>query len=306
MPRGTVHVVGNASVDVTLPVARLPLPGETLIATGPARRAAGGKGLNQAVVAARVAAATGARVRLLAPVGAERAEIGAALAGEALAGDGLAEVSLPAKEVPTDISVLLVAADGANAIVSTGACAQALTPGEVRDFLGVAEAGDVVLLQGNLSREATVAAFGVGRVVLNLAPVRWGLPALPAGCVLVVNEVEAGQIAGGAAEDAARRLAAGGAEVVVTLGGEGVVWCAGGELMRLKAPAARVVDTTGAGDVFCGALAAALLEGVGMEAAIGLAQVLAAMSVGREGCLSSFPSRDECAHAWRALRAGAG
>jgi ribokinase len=287
---GTVHVVGNASVDLTLPVARLPLPGETLIATGPARRAAGGKGLNQAVMAARA----GARVRFLAPVGAERAEITAALAEE-----GLAEVRLADKPVPTDMSVLLVAASGENAIVSTGACAEALGPGEARDFLAPAGPGDLVLLQGNLSRDATeaaMAAAGGALVVLNLAPVRWGLPELPAGAVLVVNEVEAGQIAGGGGpEEAGLRLAAGGTGTIVTLGGEGAIWCAGGNLMRLKAPAALVVDTTGAGDVFCGVLAAALARRAEMEEAILLAQRLAAVSVGREGCLVSFPSRDECA-----------
>lgn len=299
-----LYVVGNASVDVTLRVARLPLPGETLIATAPALRAAGGKGLNQAVMAARVVAAAGGRVRFLAPVGGERGEIEAALAGA-----GLAELRLVGKDAPTDISVLLVAADGQNAIVSTGACAEALTPAEVRDFLAPAAAGDVVLLQGNLSEAATAAALGgPGWVVLNLAPVRWALPALPAGAVLVVNEVEAAQLAGGAdartAADAARALAARGIEVIVTLGEAGVMHAAGGRVTRHAAPVARVVDTTGAGDVFCGALAAGLLAGAGMTAAIGLGQRLAALSVERAGCLGSFPTRDECADAWRVVGRG--
>jgi ribokinase len=290
-----LHVVGNASVDMTLPVARLPLPGETLIATGSAMRAAGGKGLNQAIVAAR----TGARVRFLAPVGSELADIEAALAGESI------EARLVGKGVPTDMSVLLVAASGQNAIVSTGACAEALTPAEVRAFLAPARADDLVLLQGNLSRAATEAALaGPARILLNLAPVRWGLPSLPAGSVLVVNEVEAGQLIDAAVEEAGRLLAGRGVDTIVTLGGEGAMLCRGGEVRRFAAPAAEVVDTTGAGDVFCGALAAGLLGGLGMAEAIGLGQVLAAISVGRAGCWVSFPSRNECGHAWQAVSRG--
>lgn len=292
-----LHVVGNASVDVTLPVARLPLPGETLIATGPAVRAAGGKGLNQAVVAARC----GARVRFLAPVGAERGEIEAALSG-----DGI-EARLVGKGVPTDMSVLLVAASGQNAIVSTGACAEALTPAEVRDFLAPAAAGDLVLLQGNLSREATEAAMaGPARVLLNLAPVRWGLPALAAGSVLVVNEVEAGQLIDASVDEASRLLAGQGVDTIVTLGGEGAMLCRGGEVRRFAAPSVQAVDTTGAGDVFCGGLAAGLLGGLTMAEAIGLGQLLAGISVGRAGCLVSFPTRNECDAAWQNVLKGVG
>jgi ribokinase len=292
-----LHVVGNASVDLTLPVARLPLPGETLIATGPAVRAAGGKGLNQAVVAARC----GARVRFLAPVGSDRGEIEAVLVGEGI------EARLVGKGVPTDMSVLLVAASGQNAIVSTGACAEALTPAEVREFLAPAGPGDVVLLQGNLSRAATEAALaGPARVVLNLAPVRWGLPVLPAGSVLVVNEVEAGQLIDASVEEAGRLLAGRGVDTIVTLGGEGAMLCRGGEVRRFAVTEVDVVDTTGAGDVFCGALAAALLGGLGLAEAIGLGQRLAAISVGRVGCLVSFPARNECAGAWQTVLAGVG
>ena len=117
---GRVVVIGNAGLDLRLAVPRLPLPGETLIGSaGP--RAPGGKGLNQAVVAARC----GAEVRFCAPLGNDHAE--ANEVERHLSSEGFAELILPRLPHATDFSLLMVLPDGENSIVSTSACSLALT-----------------------------------------------------------------------------------------------------------------------------------------------------------------------------------
>ena len=287
-----VFVLGNASIDTTLRVPRLPVAGETLMATG-ILRAPGGKGLNQAVVAARA----GAAVHFLAPVGGEPET---ALIRDALAREGLASVRLVAVDAATDLSSLMVAPDGENCIVSTGACCDALTADAALGFVGGMVAGDVLLVQGNLRAEVTLAAMlaarGRGaRVMLNTAPLRWDFSAMLALCALVVaNRFEARAIAG---EDdprvAAGVLGQGGAGVV-TLGAAGCVVADGG-VWAFPAVAVAAVDTTGAGDVFCGVLAALWAAGMRVGDAVGRAQAAAAVSVARAGCYGSFPSRAELA-----------
>src|ERR1700742_2524445 len=106
-----VIVIGNAGLDLGLAVPRLPLAGETLIGRE-AARAPGGKGLNQAVVAARY----GAAVRFCAPLGNDAAQ--ADEVERHLAGEGITELRLPRLPYPTDFSLLMVLPDGENSIVS--------------------------------------------------------------------------------------------------------------------------------------------------------------------------------------------
>ena len=146
--RRRVVVVGNAGLDLRLAVPRLPLPGETLIGSaGP--RAPGGKGLNQAVVAARC----GASVRFCAPLGNDSAE--ADELERHLASEGFAELLLPRLPHATDFSLLMVLPDGENSIVSTSACSLALSRTQAEPALQDLGEGDVVLLQGNLSLDTT-------------------------------------------------------------------------------------------------------------------------------------------------------
>ena len=136
--RRRVVVVGNAGLDLRLAVPRLPLPGETRIGSaGP--RAAGGKGLNQAVVAARC----GASVRFCAPLGNDSAE--ADEIERHLASEGIAELLSPRLPHPTDFSLLMVLPDGENSIVSTSACSLALAPQQAEPVLRDLGKGDVVL-----------------------------------------------------------------------------------------------------------------------------------------------------------------
>jgi ribokinase len=116
-----VVVIGNAGLDLRLAVPRLPLPGETLVGAA-GSRAPGGKGLNQAVVAARC----GAAVRFCAPLGNDDAE--ANEVARHVAKERFVELMLPRLPHPTDFSLIMVLPQGENSIVSTSACSRALTP----------------------------------------------------------------------------------------------------------------------------------------------------------------------------------
>lgn len=277
-----VFVLGNASIDVTLRVPRLPVPGETLMAHS-IRRSPGGKGLNQAVMAARC----GVQTRFLAPLGTEaEAEIvRSALAAEAGLHSTLVDVGRP-----SDLSTLLVAPDGENCIVSTGECADGLGVEAALAFVAGMGADDILLMQGNLPLATTLAAARAAPfTILNTAPLRWDFSALLPLCRIVIgNAVEAAAISG--ASDpavAARHLAAGGTGIV-TLGREGCL-VAGETLVRHPAVPVVAVDTTGAGDVFCGVLAGGLALGRELAAAVAAGQRAAAISVGRAGCFEAFP-----------------
>jgi ribokinase len=289
-----IFVLGNAGVDLSLALPHLVRPGETVVATG-ASRAPGGKGLNQAVAAARA----GAGVTFLAPVG-EDAD--AAYVAEVLAAEKLAVLHLIPKPHPTDRSIVMVAPDGENCIASIGFCADAVTAEEAAQFASGMGASDWLLLQGNLAAAATIASVRAtaGRVMLNAAPLRWPVgPMLPYCTVLVVNRVEAEAISGtaDAAEAAAWLHAQGCAAAIVTLGADGCLWADATGLTRRPAPAVRPVDTSGAGDVFCGVLVAGLAAGATLAKAIPAAQAAAAVSVTRFGAFDAIPAAAELSSA---------
>ena len=286
----TVFVLGNAGVDLSLTLAHLARPGETAVASAGVR-APGGKGLNQAVAAARA----GARVQFCAPVG-EDAEAG--FVAQTLAAEPLARLRLLRRPEPTDISIVMVAADGENSIVSLCRCADTLNEAEADAFAGETAPGDWLLMQGNLTAAATLAAARAarGRVMLNAAPLRWPVASvLPFCAVAVVNQGEAESVAGlPDPGDAALWLRAQGCgAAVVTLGAEGCVWADTNGLGRLPAAAVRPVDTTGAGDTFCGVLAARLASSRALPDALTAAQRAAALAVTRFGAYAALPTVDE-------------
>jgi ribokinase len=281
-----VFVLGNASIDLRLTVPRLPRPGETLMAHG-ISRTPGGKGLNQAVVAARC----GAHVYFCAPLGTEPE---AELVRAALAGEGFAGLVLPDIGQPTDLSMLLVGEDAENSIVSTGDCAFGLNVATAETFLADLGPEDVLLVQGNLTEAATLAAVRRSpRAIFNAAPIRWTTEAVARHCAVVIaNQGEAEEMTGLAdPRRAVTRL--GGAIGIVTWGGEGCLVARDGVVTHYKAPKVQPVDTTGAGDTFCGVLAARLAQGATLDAAIAAAQLAAALAVSRAGCYAALPTRAE-------------
>jgi ribokinase len=289
-----VLVVGNATWDEVFRLPRLPLAGETLLAES-ATAEPGGKGLNQAIVAARA----GVDARLLAAIGDDPA--GDALAA-ALAAEGI-DAALLRRAGASDRSIVQVLPDGTNAIVSSCAMCGSVTADEAVTFLGGLARDDVVLMQGNLPHGATMAALaaarGVGAMtIVNAAPVVFAYEDLFAMIdVLIANEVEADQLVGTSDPAAALRrlLGRGVGSVVLSLGAAGAVAAGALGEARVAAPQVVAVDTAGAGDALCGALAAGLALRQPSADALGWAVRAASLSVTRAGTSMSFPSRAELA-----------
>jgi ribokinase len=288
-----VLVLGNAGLDISLQMPRLPERGETLLGDG-AMRAPGGKGLNQAVVAARA----GADTRFAAPIGNDGM-------GEEIVRILCAEQNLvfePQRlEGSSDFSLLMVLPDGENSIVTAGACAAAFSPEDAARFAAKAEAGDLFLAQGNLAQETTLAGFKAARdrgafTVFNPAPIWWDAGPLLAHCdILVVNRGEAEAISGldYPAAAAARLHERGAKTTIITLGGDGCLVHSNGTARHHEAVAVEVRDTTGCGDTFCGALCAALSLGRSLEEAIAHAQSAASVTATRPGAFRALPSPAE-------------
>ena len=288
-----VHVIGNLCRDTSLAVPHFPRPGETLMAT---QRSAGlgGKGLNQAVAAARA----GAEVIFHAAVGpGEAASLANALADE----PGLT-LRLVEGEAPTDASLLLVQPDGENAIMSLCAAARGFDPVD-RGALCQVALGDILLLQGNLSLATTLACLAEGRrlgarTVLNPSPLWEDAPrAWPDVDLFVLNAGEAADLSGETDAVAAASVlrAAGAGTVVVTRGARGVVLCSDEGTLAAAAPRVEVLDTTGAGDVFCGVLVGGLARGLSPGAALEASTSAASLAVTRAGALAACPTADEIA-----------
>ncbi|MFF1872551.1 ribokinase [Streptomyces sp. CB03911] len=300
-------VVGSANADLVLRVERLPGPGET-VPGSPVRTHAGGKGANQAAAAARL----GARVALLARVGAD-AHGDLLLAAQRAAGVDTGPVLTGG--APTGLALITVGPDGENTIVVSAGANALLSAADVRAAAGLLRAAPVVSLQLEIPLESVVEVVRtVGpatRVVLNASP-PVPLPAevLTACDPLVVNEHEARLLLGGEGggdsgsprEDAgapeawaAALLALGARSVVVTLGRAGALVADAGGTARLPSPVVEAVDTTGAGDAFTGALAWRLGAGDDLATAAGLAVRVGAATVTRQGAQSSFPTPEELA-----------
>ncbi len=283
-------ILGNAGLDISLRVPRLPAAGETLVG-GSRITAPGGKGLNQAVVAARTGMLP---VGFRAPLGHDAA---ADLIEARLREEDFAVLELPRWAGPTDLSILLVAPDAENCIITAGACAAGLADQDAARFGSGVRPNEWLLLQGNLAASATLAAMRAaqGRIVLNTAPQLWdATPMLPHCAVVVANTIEARQITGqdGAAAAAALH-AAGAAQAIVTLGAAGCVAAGPDGVQHHPALAAQPVDSSGAGDAFCGMLAAMLASGRPLEQAVAAAQRAAALTVGRPGAFDALPGAAE-------------
>ncbi len=286
-PRGSVLVAGSANVDFVVRASHVPAPGETVLGrelgTFP-----GGKGANQAVAAAR---AGGVRTRMLLALGDDTF---AKYLEDSLLRAGVQLHVVRARE-STGVALICLADDAQNAItVAPGANAM-LRASDLPDLRDVA----ILLLQLETPLDAVTGMARAARargvkVMLNAAPAR-SLPRelLELIDILVVNEDELAKVAG---ERASIREALAAVKVrsaIVTLGSRGVCAYEGGEFLTQPAFEVEPVDTTGAGDTFCGALAAALASGHAMRDALRRACAAAALTTTRLGAQSSIPAYDE-------------
>lgn len=291
-----ITVFGSINVDLVTRVERIPGPGETVRGSD-YQLIPGGKGANQALAARRA----GARVRLVGAVGEDGM---AEIALRELTADGVDLAAMARRGATTGLAIITVDERGENVIViSPGANAHASAAAIPGDAFA---AGDTLLLQLEVPFAECIAAAKAARaagarVILSVAPYA-ALSAEDAANfdMLVVNEHEAADLAkhlGVAARGAdatatalARRL---GRTLVATLGPDGAIAATPEGVIRVPALAVTPVDTTGAGDTFCGVLAALLDEGAGMEAAMRMAAIAGSLACTKEGAQPSFPTRAE-------------
>jgi ribokinase len=293
-----IVVIGSTNTDMTVRVPRLPTPGET-IGGRDFRVTGGGKGANQAVAAARA----GATVVFVTALGTD--DIGDR-AFDSLAAEGIdLRFAKRVEDTPSGIALILVDDAGENVIAVAAGANAALRPEDVEAVETTVEAGDAVLVQLEIPQPVVEAAAALARrrgarLILNPAPARpLSGPLLADVSVLTPNEHEAAALAelGAGVVDPTRMAAAlhdrGVPVVVVTLGAAGVIVSSPAGSQHIPAFAVDAVDTTGAGDVFSGALAVALIEGRSLVDAARFASAAAAISVTRPGARASAPHRAE-------------
>lgn len=301
-----VIVFGSMNMDLSISAPRMPEAGETL-AGSDFITTAGGKGANQAVAAARL----GAPTHMIAAVGADAF-------GEELVG-GLAAAGVDVGDVgrlegvSTGVAVI-VRTEGENRIVLSAGANHALGADEVtRALRRAGEAGDVLLAQGECDPAATEEALRCAHeqglfTVYNPAPARpvpddlW-----PCVDLVCLNETECQIMCGVLPVDdetcraAAERLRGlGVGAVVITLGAAGSFGMgADGDALRVPAARAeRVVDTTGAGDTFIGALVAGRVQGLSLGESMRWGAAAAALTVSRLGAQKAIPTAGEVGAAW--------
>lgn len=299
-PRKIV-VIGSSNTDMVIKSERLPAPGETVLG-GTFLMNPGGKGANQAVAAARL----GGDVTFVCKTGtdlfAQRAEEGYRREGIDTA------FVLRNADVPSGVALITVDAEGENCIVVAPGANDTLSAADIEQARAVIESADLVVMQLEIPLDTVLAAARIARaagarVLLNPAPA----PARPLSDellslvdLLIPNRTEAELLSGVRiaewedAESAAVRLHERGVgSVLITLGSRGALCFDGIRHERIASCPVKSVDSTGAGDTFCGALCVALSEGRDLVAAARFASLVASISVTRVGAQQAIPYRTE-------------
>ena len=293
MSKAVIAVVGSAMIDLTAYAKVIPAPGQTLegdlFTTG-----FGGKGANQAVIAAHC----GAHVHFVGKLGND-------LFGDSIAENfkklGIGSQFLERSDTPNGVAHIWVDANGENRIVIIpGANHEIEVKKAVQAIESIPDLA-VVVAQCEIKQEVTLAAFTAAKkrgcvTILNPAPYQpLSSELLEVTDWIIPNETELKELHGQApSNDEVLKSFRPGRNSIVTLGSEGAVLIASnGNLTRVSAPKVNAVDTTGAGDAFVGVFAFGLASGKSPEDAMKLGIKVATMSVTRKGAQSSYPSQAE-------------
>ncbi|MDG6898559.1 MAG: ribokinase [Nitrososphaerota archaeon] len=287
-----IVVVGSYNTGLTMLVERLPLAGETLLGRGYSE-GPGGKGSNQAVAAKRL----GGRVSFVGCVGSDRR------GDDALAlwrREGVDCTHVRRTGVHTGLGFVIVDRSGRNAITVDAGANLELNAEDLRGAEPAISKAGVMLLQLEVPVDAVHEAARLARrhgatVILNPAPAR------PSGLdfgsfdILTPNEQEFEVLAGTGELDrgSSLLLSKGAKAVVVTLGERGAFVATASDSYTVPAPRVSVIDSTGAGDAFNGALAVALSEGEPLRQAVTFANYAGALTVTRKEVIPALPRRTE-------------
>lgn len=294
-----ITVVGSSNTDFSVKTKALPLEGQTVLG-GDFVIAAGGKGANQAAQAARL----GVDVVFVARIG--RDYFGDRSIGNFKKARINTDYIIRDTKMHSGAALIVVDKRGNNQIVVAPGSNGFLSASDVNKARGAIRRSKALLLQLEIPLEAVEKAVDVAdrtktKVILNPAPFR----RLDKGFlrrvdVLVPNETEAQGFSGIKIRDVNSALRAarfilkeGCRSVIITLGSLGCVVVGGDSAEHLPAPKVKVIDTTAAGDSFCGALAVSIAEGKDLIAAAHFANSCAAISVTRFGAQPSLPTRRE-------------
>ena len=294
-----IVVVGSSNVDYIMQVERLPAPGET-VGDAVFMQTYGGKGANQATAAARAVG----QVTFIAGLGDDAP---GRTMRENFQRDGiLTDYALTATGIPSGSALILFDRNGDNIIAVAPGANYALTPEHIESCADIIGQAEIVILQMEIpaqviARTLDIAAEKGVRTLLNYAPVRNLEIAITDKIgVLIVNETEAEALTGiavqttGQAETSARELLRRGPKIVaLTLGAAGAFVVSEDFAELIPAFLVTPVDTTAAGDTFCGAFAVALAEGKSLPDAARFANAASALSVTQRGAQPSIPRRKE-------------
>jgi ribokinase len=303
-----VCVIGSANLDFTVALPRLPRTGET-VSAGTLLVDRGGKGANQAVAARRL----GAEVRMIGCVGDDDSggEIRRALREQGIGVDGIATSS----DAATGTALIFVDREGRNQIGVAPGANHRLTVEMARAGQDAIAWAEVLVSQLEVPVPVVRWALETARrhgvpTVLNPAPVQELSDELlslvtyltpNAGEVAALTGIEVRDLESGR-QAAARLCERGAGTVIITLGEQGALVCDGASAVHFEAFPVEVVDTTGAGDAFNGALAVGLAAGGSLEQVIPLASAAAALTCTRRGAQDALPDRADVERFLQSLR----
>ena len=293
MSKAVIAVVGSAMIDLTAYATVIPAPGQTLegdlFTTG-----FGGKGANQAVIAAHC----GAEVHFVGKLGRD-------LFGDSIAENfkklGIDSEYVERSDTPNGVAHIWVDANGENRIIIIPGANHEIESKKAIEAIESIAGLAVVVAQCEIQQEVTLAAFSAAKkrgcvTILNPAPYQpLSKELLAVTDWIIPNETEFKELHGQApTSDDVLKSFRPGKNSIVTLGSEGAVLITSdGNLTRVSAPKVNAVDTTGAGDAFVGVFAFGLASGKNPEDAMKLGIKVASMSVTRKGAQSSYPSQAE-------------
>ena len=293
MSKAVIAVVGSAMIDLTAYATVIPAPGQTLegdlFTTG-----FGGKGANQAVIAAHC----GAEVHFVGKLGRD-------LFGDSIAENfkklGIGSEYVERSDTPNGVAHIWVDANGENRILIIPGANHEIESKKAIDAIESIAGLAVVVAQFEIKQEVTLAAFSAAKkrgcvTILNPAPYQpLSEDLLAVTDWIIPNETEFKELHGqDPTSDEVLKKFRPGKNSIVTLGSEGAVLITSdGDLTRVSAPTVNPVDTTGAGDAFVGVFAVGLASGKSPEDAMKLGIKVASMSVTRKGAQSSYPSQAE-------------